>query len=329
MIWPVGQPAGPQHELALRSREIWLDVARHARIGHRDTGSLHVAYRNDEADVGREFAEIAPGLGYDCEWLDRERVLDRTSAVVPNGLIGALWSRTELTVDPRSSVARLPEFLNEWMGVQLRFGSAVRAVDLPGIDTSTERWRADAAIICSGDDFATLYPALLADSGLIRCKLQMMRTGPQPGNWHLGPSLAAGLTLRFYPAFRVCTTLPRLEQRIARETPAYDRWGIHVLVSQTDSGELTIGDSHEYGNTIDFADKPIIDDLVLNYARSFLRVPDFTIAQRWHGVYAKHPEKPYVVMEPERNVRIVTGTGGSGMTLSFGIGEQTVRKMGL
>ena len=68
---------------------------------------------------------------------------------------------------------------------------------------------------------------------------------------------------------------------------------------------------------------------MLNYARSFLRAPDFTIAQRWHVVYAKHPEKPYVVIEPERNVIIVTGTGGSGMTLSFGIGEQTVRKMGL
>jgi glycine/D-amino acid oxidase-like deaminating enzyme len=60
-----------------------------------------------------------------------------------------------------------------------------------------EKLVADAAIICTGDDFETLYPEILAQSGLTRCKLQMMRTEPQPGNWQLGPALAAGLKLRF------------------------------------------------------------------------------------------------------------------------------------
>ena len=52
------------------------------------------------------------------------------------------------------------------------------------------------------------------------------------------------------------------------------------------------------------------------------------IAQHWHGVYAKHPEQPYVSLSPAPNVRVVTATGGSGMTLSFGLAEETVKEMG-
>src|SRR5262245_43035823 len=56
MIWPIGQPAGERLQLALRSRCIWSAVAEEAGIEIVDRGSLHVAYREDEADVIREFA---------------------------------------------------------------------------------------------------------------------------------------------------------------------------------------------------------------------------------------------------------------------------------
>jgi hypothetical protein len=88
----------------------------------------------------------------------------------------------------------------------------------------------------------------------------MLRTYPQPHGWLLGPALAAGLTLRFYPTFNVCTTLPALRRRIAEETPEYDRWHIHGLVSQTADGELTLGDSHEYGTLVDIFNKAVIFD---------------------------------------------------------------------
>jgi glycine/D-amino acid oxidase-like deaminating enzyme len=54
LIWPIGQPAGQMHRMALRSREIWLEALTAARLSYRPTGSLHVAHRPDEADVLRE-----------------------------------------------------------------------------------------------------------------------------------------------------------------------------------------------------------------------------------------------------------------------------------
>jgi FAD dependent oxidoreductase TIGR03364 len=329
MIWPIGQPHGFLHQLALRSRARWLEVLEGAGLPYWAEGSLHVVYREDEAAVAREFAEVAPGLGYQCSWLNAGQVLARSHAVQPDGLIGGLWSATELTVDPRLTLAALPQFLEERYGVEIRFGHTVHGIEPPSIQAGTECWKADHVIVCSGEDFESLYPEVYAGSGLTRVKLQMLRTEPQPGNWQLGPALAAGLTLRFYPAFNVCGTLPALKQRIAAETPEYERWGIHGLVSQTAAGELTLGDSHEYNLCVDIFNKEEIDELILAYISGFLRAPSMKIAQRWHGVYAKHPEHAYLSLQAAPGVRIVTSPGGAGMTLSFGVAGRTMEEMGL
>jgi FAD dependent oxidoreductase TIGR03364 len=328
MVWPIGQPAGTMLELSLRSRELWVEVLDLAKLPRRETGSLHLAYRADEAAVAREFAQLGPKLGYQCSWLNPAEVLERSHAVEPDGLLGALWSNTELTVDPRQIIQSLPTFLAQRYNVQFFFGTAVTAIEPPILYSGNGQWHAETVIVCNGDDFETLYPRHFAASGLTRCKLQMMRTAPQPSGWQLGPSLAAGLTLRFYPAFQVCTTLQALARRIAEETPEYDRWGIHALVSQTADGALTLGDSHEYGLSVDIFNKEEIDELILRYTRQFLRAPDLTVAERWFGVYAKHPEKPLVVMQPDDGVRVVASPGGSGMTLSFGVAEQSIRALG-
>jgi len=327
MIWPIGQPAGEMHTLALRSRELWIAALEAAKLPSLPTGSLHVAHRPDEADVLREFAEIGPAAGYPCQWQSPQEVCHRSAAIQPNGLQGGIWSATEITVDPSRIVAELPAYLRS-IGVEMRFGAAVRRIDLPLIETAQEQWRVDAAIVCSGDDFETLYPETFAAAALTRCKLQMMRTAPQPDGWQLGPALAAGLTLRFYKAFQICSTLERLKERVKNEMPEYDKWAIHVLVSQTADGAITLGDSHEYGSCPDVFDKPEIDDLILREAATFLQLPDWRIAQRWNGTYSIDPNRPFFEAEPAKAVHIVTAPGGSGMTLSFGLAERTADRGG-
>jgi FAD dependent oxidoreductase TIGR03364 len=337
MVWPIGQPHGEMLALSLRSRELWIELLTAARLPFRNTGSLHLAYAEDEVAVCEEFAAVAPGMGYRCSWLDAAHVLAKSDAVVEEGslgtLQGGLWSDTELTVDPRQIIAKLPAFLTERYGVKFHFATQVRAIEPTStgsvVSSAAGLVHAQTVFVCSGEDFESLYPEHFAASGLTRCKLQMMRTAPQPAGWELGPSLAAGLTLRFYPAFQICKSLPALAQRIAAETPEFDRWGIHALVSQTADGALTLGDSHEYGLSVDIFNKQEIDDVILEYTLGFLKAPDLKVAERWYGVYAKHPSKPLVAMSPEKRVRIVASPGGSGMTLSMGVGEHSLKEMGL
>src|SRR5262249_49447173 len=92
MVWPVGQPNGPAHRTAIESRELWLELLRQTGLWYSTCGSLHLAYRADEAAVLTEFARLAPPLGYECEWLSPEAVLVQSPAAQANELRGGLWS---------------------------------------------------------------------------------------------------------------------------------------------------------------------------------------------------------------------------------------------
>jgi D-hydroxyproline dehydrogenase subunit beta len=323
MLWPIGQPPGPLYQLAQRSLKIWLDILQTSDLWHERTGSLHLAYHDDEAQVLREFTSLA-GQAQPCELLDAKQIAARFPAIVTTGLRLGLWSPVEVTVDSRQVIAKLPDWLRQAHGVDFAFDVPVLGYDRPTVHTAAGDCRANRLLVCTGADFRALAPEAFAESGLRLCKLQMMRSQPFGRTFRVGTTLAAGLTLRHYRAFAACPTLPAMIARLDREWPEYSRFGIHVLLSQNELGELTIGDSHEYGNAIDPFDKPEIDELVLRYLRTMVHIPDLRIAARWHGVYLKHPTEAYFVADPSPGTRIVTGVGGNGMTLSFGLAEQMI-----
>ena len=327
MLWPIGQTAGTMHALALRSRTLWLELLAESGLWHACTGSLHLAYREDELAVLQEFAREAPHAGFDCALWGAEQVQARTQAVNPDGLRGALWSPTEICIDPREVIAGLPGYLAGHFGVEFMFGTTVTDWNAPTLLAGGREWQAERLFVCPGDDLQTLFPATLHATEMTRCKLQMLRSEPMPADWSLGPMLAGGLTLRHYKSFAHCPSLPALKRRVAAEMPEFDRYGIHVMASQNGRNELILGDSHEYDAAIEPFDRAEIDALILDYLRTFLRTPDLRIAARWHGIYAKHLTRPYGVFHPEPTVTVVTGVGGAGMTLSLGLAEQVVSEV--
>lgn len=326
MLWPIGQPPGEMRELALRSREVWLEILASSGLWHAPVGSLHLAYQEDELQVLREFATRASDEGFSCELLDPNAVVDRSPVVRPDGLKGGLFSPSEVCVDPRAVIAGLPDWLARTYGVTFEFARCVTGYDAPRVRTGSQRTelQAERLWVCSGDDLRTLYPEVLGNLGLVRCKLQMLRAA-DPGI-RIGPMLAAGLTLRHYRSFEGCPSLLDLKARIARERPEFDHHGIHVMVSQHESGQVTIGDSHVYGDAIGPFDREEIDRLILDYLATFYRFEP-RITERWHGTYAKHSEVGFQVVEPAPGVMAVTGVGGAGMTLSFGVAERVVGRV--
>jgi FAD dependent oxidoreductase TIGR03364 len=323
LVWPVGQQPGVGFEVALRSRSHWLEVSQQAGFWLNPNGSLHLAYHEDEEAVIREFLAIYKEAGFQCGWLSADEVLDKSPVVKQDGLRGALWSATEGTVYSREAIRRIPAWLQEKFGLQIFFGYAVTAIDVPHVVTSRGIWKAQHVIVCSGADFETLYPQVFDRMDVSKCKLQMLKAIPaEPVT--IGPTLCAGLTLRHYASFAPCPSLQALDQRYDALSRRYKDHGIHVLLAQNQYGELIIGDSHHYGRTLEPFDSEEVNDIILEYLSTFTNLGKLQIVERWHGIYPKLLSDIKLVLKPAPGVTLVNGLGGAGMTLSFGIAEEVI-----
>jgi FAD dependent oxidoreductase TIGR03364 len=325
MVWPVGQPAGELYERAIRSRNVWKELAPEAGIWIDPVGSLHTAYADDEWEVLQELFAIFSEQGREVELLNGDAVKQKSPLALVKGCRGGLFSRDELIVDPRQALARLPAYLEEKWNIAFHWGQAVTAVQDRTVFVSGKKYQADLVFVCSGSDFETLYPALFSGSPVTRCKLQMMRFVQDGAAERIGPALCGGLSLIHYNSFKAAPSRDLLYQRFMQTLPEYIRHGIHVMVSQNESGELTIGDSHEYGWSPDPFDKQRINDLVLAYLGTFASLKNARQTESWNGVYARLTNgEADLFASPDEGVYVLTATGGAGMTLSFGLAEERV-----
>ena len=319
MVWPVGQPLGQLYERAIKSRSIWLEMAREGKIWHGETGSLHTAYLPEEMAVVEEFASKNPQY----EVLTPQETVNKSEAVVEKELLGALWSDQEVIVDPRQAICVLAEVLEEKYNVSFHWNKAVTEVFYPQVKAGNKTYEADLIYVCSGSDFETLFPDEFEETGITKCKLQMMRLVSQPDGWRIGPALCGGLSLVHYSSFTAMESHAALKQYYDQKYANHLKWGLNVMVSQNGMGELTIGDSHEYGLDLEPFNKKEIDDMILQYLATFARFKDWTINSHWNGIYSKMQDgSTEIILTPQDGVTIINGLGGAGMTLSFGLAEE-------
>ncbi len=328
MIWPIGQPIGELYNRAVRSKEIWKEAAQYAGINYNECGSLHTAYFKDEWIVLQELYEIFKAEGRNVTLLNPSTISTKYSAVNPVGLIGGLYSDDEMIVDPREAIVKIPQYLAEVLHVQFIWGKAVTRVDTHKVYIGNDSMEADMIFICNGADFETLYPELFSKIGITKCKLQMMRFKSSKPNFDLGVSLCGGLSLIHYASFQAASSLSILKSRYEKEMPDYINNGIHVMVSQNNAGELTVGDSHEYGLTHDPFDRTHINELIISYLKQFVLTDDWQLFQSWNGIYPKMTNgENHLFLNPHNNIYILNGLGGAGMTLSFGLAEDKVQSL--
>ena len=326
MIWPIGQATGPLYERAMLSRGIWKQVCTEANIWHDEVGSLHLAYREDELQVINEYVDVNKDHR-DCAVLTPEMALEKSPAINPDGLKGALWSGEEMIIESRVAVGQVAGYLAEKFGVEFYWNTAISEIVHPKVMSGTRAWEADRIFVCSGADFETLYPELFLETNITKCKLQMMRLVAQPDAWRIGPSLCGGLSMVHYPGFQAAKSLPTLRAHYENEYAELLKWGIHVMVSQNGAGELTIGDSHEYGLVHDPFDKEFINNMIVAYLHNFAQFKDWKLLQSWHGIYPKMMDgRTELIMDVAPGVTVINGVGGNGMTLSFDLCEEYIGK---
>ncbi len=323
MIWPIGQPDGELFERAMLSRSIWKQVCDDAKIWYDEVGSLHTAYDRDEWEVLSDLADSYQHRKY--KLLSADETESKSPAVVKERLLGSLYSPDEMIVDPREAIQVIPKWLEKKYKVEFIWGKVVTEIDYPDVYINNEMMSADKIVVCSGADFETLYPTVFAEQLITKCKLQMMRLMAPADGFRIGPALCGGLSLIHYSSFKTATSLPALKKRYQEEYADYIQWGIHVMVSQNQAGELTVGDSHEYGLTHDPFDKHFINQLILDYLKQFANFSNGNIIETWNGIYPKLTNgNTELVLYPEDGVTIINGLGGAGMTLSFGLCDQMI-----
>lgn len=329
MVWPIGQPAGTLYKRAMRSREIWKTVAKDSGIWYEETGSLHLAYNTEEWNVLQELYDIFKSEGRSVLLLDKDQVSTQYHYVHTNNLIGGLYSADEMLVDPREAIAAIPAYLEDKYDVEFYWSSCVSYVSEQTVYIGLEdSYEADIIIVCSGADFETLYPDEFAQLPITKCKLQMQRSAPLADGDRIKTAICGGLSLLHYASFKAANSLPALQQKMEEDMKDYLDLGIHVMAAQNGKGEITIGDSHEYGLHHDPFDRAAVNNMILEYLNSFLKIDTASIIETWHGIYPKLTNgETEIFISPEAGVYILNGVGGAGMTLSFGLAEELIEQL--
>lgn len=323
-ITVTGQQAGACWRRALRSRDVWAEVAPLAGIPVLQRGLLTVARRPEARAVLESFLETE--MGRDCRLLEPADLAARYDGLRTEAFAGALLSPHELRVESRDAIPRLAAYLAERHGVAFLRDTAVRAAAPPRLETSRGTVLAEAVVVCPGDDFRTLHADRLAAYGLTRCKLHMMRVRPERHDPRL-PPVMSDLGLVRYLGYAERPGAAALKARLLAEQGEHLAAGVHLIAVRSADGSLVVGDSHHYAATPDPFAPSAVDDLILDEYRHVFAGPRPPVVERWTGTYASAPDRLMLVDRPAAALRIVVITSGTGASTSFAIAEEVVAEL--
>lgn len=331
--------SGDLYELARTSRKYWLEFAEQAGFWAVESGAVVLARTDAEMAVLRELsAAREPGqvqlLSPDAT---RER-LDPVAAGLPDGgtrqgdwpgLIGGAFLRDDLRVDPRTTVAKLAEWLSRQPGVELHWNTAAlgfsQSPDRVTVQTSRGALQAKQVFVCVGHDVDYLFPDLAAEHRIQRCALQMSLAAG-PAGVRFTPAVLTATSMLRYPAFTDMPAAEALRSEVEAKQPELLDIGANVMFTQRPDGTIILGDSHHYHRTADpFLDETVTDALNNDISGRIGR--PLEIIERWQGIYASSDVAPILVRNIQPGVTVVSVTSGVGMTLSFGLAHRNVSRL--
>ncbi len=318
-----GQQAGDCWRRAMRSRDVWDEVAPLAGIPVIHPGLAVVGRRQEAVPVLEAFC--ASAMGRDCVMLTPGEARERFP-VLTGGMAAAMYSPHERRVESREAIPRLAAWLQTAHGVDFMWNTGVRAVETGRVETSAGVVSAKYVVVCPGDDLAALFPERLAHYGVQRSKLQMMRLRPR-APVVLGAAVMTDLSLIRYLGYAELPEAEPLRARLKREQAEHIAAGVHLIAVQSADGSLVVGDTHVYGRTMDPFGNERFDALVLEEFAAVFPGMAYDVTERWIGTYASLDDRLMLTDTPAPHVRLVVVTSGTGASTAFAIGEETIKEM--
>jgi D-hydroxyproline dehydrogenase subunit beta len=331
--------SGELYELAQTSRKYWLEFAGRAGFWAAEAGAVVLARTDAELAVLRELSAVRePGQVQLLSAAETRGHLDSGTEAMHDGgthqgawpgLVGGAFLRDDLRVDPRTTVARLAEWLGRQPGVGLHWNTAALAFSREGevttVRTSRGELYAKQVFVCVGHDVDYLFPDLAAEHRIQRCALQMSLAA-KPSGVEFAPAVLTATSMLRYPAFTDMPAAAALREEVRANQPGLLDIGANVMFTQRPDGTIILGDSHHYHPTAD----PFLDESVttaLNSDISSRMGAPLEIIQRWQGVYASSDVAPLLVRDVQPGVTVVSVTSGVGMTLSFGLAHRNISRL--
>ena len=311
------------------SLAIYKAIQKEFDITIRQNGSVYLASNAEEVQLIEELSAINKQNEYSSTLLTKAQCLEKYPGLQADYVKAGLFFPDEVTVEPRTMIHRLQQYLVEQKRLDLFTNTKVvhleTLADQVEVTTAAgTAFYAAQVLICNGSDFKTLYPRLFAESDLQLSKLQMMQTKPQH-NFELPGSILTGLSIRRYEAFYECPSFQAIK---AQEDPEglEKKWGVHMLFKQAADGSVILGDSHEYADADKIEDLGYdlnmnIDNFMIGEAKKIFDLPTYEIQDRWYGIYSQCKTQDIFLKDIGDRIHVATGIGGKGMTGSAGFAK--------
>lgn len=321
-----GQQAGTCWNRAMRSRDVWQEVAPKAGIPVEHQGLLVVAQRPEAMTVLEAFAETE--MGRACRLLSAAELHAEHGSILSGRPVeGALWSPHERRVESRFAVPKLAAWLEDAMEVSFFRRTLVKSAEAGRVDTTAGTFMAERIAVCPGDDLLTLFPDRIAAMGITRCRLHMMKVMPGTAGFKLPGSVMSDLSLVRYLGYSELPEAAPLKRRLEQEQAEQLADGIHLIAVQGNDGGLVVGDSHHTEWSPSPFSRDRVDAMMLDELHAVLALPGAQVTERWVGTYASLPDRLMVRDAPDPAIRLVIVTSGTGASTAFAIAEETITEL--
>ena len=310
-------------ERSLRSREIWLDIIKKAKITINHRGLYLIAQHKESIPVLEEYLKIDPRST--VRLLSKKEMELHHPLFKKNKNFGGLHSTDEVRIEPRLAVPAVAKYL-ESTGIDFLWKEEVLDFTHKEIVTQKRKIQFKKLIMAPGNHLKGLGRNVFEKRKIQSSKLHMLRVMPEK-KFKLPGGIMADLTLMRYPGYENLPSKKKLDKVIQKTSRAELDNGIHVIVVQGKDGSLIIGDSHQYTHDTHYPfENEKIDRLILNKFEQILPIGQYNVLERWIGEYPSG-KKDYLDHWLDKNICIANVTTGIGMSTGFAFAEDVVQKL--